>query len=178
MTCTGWPTWYRRAPQTRRYRGSWRQRWLDLGTTWLKQFGLFTGTKAVANSAAAQAIPQWSKVWEPLYAKGKYLENLDHGDQIDSIISSALDSILLSDSNVKSALATANAQIIPLLNQCYRENVTKAACSTRRRASILDNGRDPPPQDGHRVRAGAPVCNYRASHAHHPRWTERACDVG
>ncbi len=87
------------------------------GTTWLKQFGLFTGTKAVANSAAAQAIPQWSKVWEPLYAKGKYLENLDHGDQIDSIISSALDSILLSDSNVKSALATANAQIVPLLNQ-------------------------------------------------------------
>ena len=85
--------------------------------TWLKEFGLFTGSKAAANSPLSKSVPEWSTVWTPLYSKGVYLENLAHGDQIDSIIGSALDSILLGQANVKSTLASANAQILPLLNK-------------------------------------------------------------
>ena len=87
------------------------------GTTWLKEFGLFTGSKAAANSPLSKVIPQWSTTWTTLYSKGVYLENLAHGDQIDSIIGSALDSILLGHANVKSTLSSANSQITPLLNQ-------------------------------------------------------------
>jgi multiple sugar transport system substrate-binding protein len=85
--------------------------------TWLKEFGLFTGSKAAANSPLSKVVPEWSTVWTSLYSKGVYLENLAHGDQIDSIIGSALDSILLGQANVKSTLASANAQIMPLLNK-------------------------------------------------------------
>lgn len=86
------------------------------GTTWLQKEGLFRGSKA-SSSAAAKIIPEWNTVWEPLYSKGVYIENLDKGSQIDSIIGSALDSILLSHANVKSTLASANAEIQPLLNK-------------------------------------------------------------
>jgi ABC-type glycerol-3-phosphate transport system substrate-binding protein len=87
------------------------------GTTWLKEFGLFTGSKASASSPLAKVVPEWGTVWTKLYSTGVYLENLTHGDQIDSIIGSALDSILLGDANVKSTLSSANSQIAPLLNQ-------------------------------------------------------------
>jgi multiple sugar transport system substrate-binding protein len=87
------------------------------GASWLKEEGLFTGAKTVANSATAKAIPEWSSLWEPLYSKGVYIENLNNSTQIDDIIGSAIDSIILSDANVKSTLQSANAQIVPLLNK-------------------------------------------------------------
>ncbi len=87
------------------------------GSSWLKEEGLFTGAKTVANSATAKAIPEWTSLWEPLYSKGVYIENLNNSTQIDDIIGSAIDSIILSDANVKSTLQGANAQILPLLNK-------------------------------------------------------------
>jgi ABC-type glycerol-3-phosphate transport system substrate-binding protein len=88
------------------------------GLSWLKEEGAFTGAKSVADSPTTnKVVPHWSTFWKPEYAKGVYVENLVKGPQIDQIIGSALDSILLSDANVKSTLQSANAQILPLLNK-------------------------------------------------------------
>ncbi len=78
--------------------------------------GLYSGLKSLGNTTTAKTLPFWNSVWVPALKTGVYLPSLLHGTQISADLGDAYESIILSDANVKQALASANSQIEPLLN--------------------------------------------------------------
>ncbi len=78
--------------------------------------GLYSGLKSLSGTTTAKTLPFWNSVWVPTLATGVYLPSLLHGTQISTDLGDAYESIILSDANVKQALASANGQIEPLLN--------------------------------------------------------------
>lgn len=85
------------------------------GTDYFQSEGLFIGDKATANSSVAAQYPHWSTFQSEL-AKGQYQPLLVHGNEISDIIGRTMDTIVLSQKDPKTALASAQSQVSSLLN--------------------------------------------------------------
>jgi multiple sugar transport system substrate-binding protein len=87
------------------------------GLQLFKQEGDFTGAESVSKSSAAKQFPYWTSTWAPALARAHYEQSLLNASQIDDIVGTALDQVIENDADVRSTLASANAQLTPLLNK-------------------------------------------------------------
>lgn len=82
-----------------------------------KTGGEFNGTTSLGSSKAVTQTKFWTSDWLPSLNSAKPSVSLKNNSQIQDIINQAYDSILLNHADVKSALASADAQIKQLLNK-------------------------------------------------------------
>lgn len=89
----------------------------ETGDQWFTEMGLFNGTVAVADSAAAASNPDWVNVWRPSLETSHYVVSLTNAAQIYDILGTAINEAILTEADVAGALSGAESQIVPLLNR-------------------------------------------------------------